>query len=548
MSFFFRSIDKIVGQRATTGNSFIENFDGLRAVAALMVLSMHLHTIPNLAGGTPGVWLFFTLSGYLLYSGFDRFTKQFNSQVIIAYLVRRVFRIMPLYLVFIFSYAYLLKYYWSPYQADTWFLSQLFFLKPSLHLWTVNAEMIFYFMLPIIFLILIPLKSDQWRLAVLLFFSLVFVGIDKAYDLSFPVIRDFIATFLLGMAALHFRQYIREQYAPFIAYTSFASILFLSAFVPWNEPVRHFFGLHSPVDMYAYGYVFYPLCFLLVASLSRFRSRFWGNRWLRLIGVCGYGVYLWHPLTIELAQRWTVNPFIYQVTAYVFTILLAVPTYLLVEKPGITLGRYVSGLVRKGGHALGCIRPAWLVLAVFCGFLAVRQTYVLDNTIHFQLFMWSPGDTVARIYLSDDGRYSEKLRGEFPLLAKQWQPVYIPFRGRRVEDIRFDPGALEGEYRLKEFKVKFPFQEPVDLDLKSFEPVNGISSVTMENDYLKIIAEENTTDSILLYKGKNQQLMVLPRYFILIVTVAGTLFILLLFRLMDVFLVKAGLIKFERGV
>ena len=103
-----QGVDAITENRATTGKEFVENFDGLRAIAALMVFSLHVG-IPHFVLGPAGVWLFFTLSGYLLYSGFLKFEGGAGVSTITAYLIRRVFRIMPLYALFVVAYAYIFR-------------------------------------------------------------------------------------------------------------------------------------------------------------------------------------------------------------------------------------------------------------------------------------------------------------------------------------------------------------------------------------------------------------------------------------------------------
>ncbi len=161
-----RGVDWVIDNRATTGDRFIGNFDGLRAIAALMVLTMHLHTIPGLALGAPGVWIFFTLSGFLLYMSFLRSREETNSTTIVAYLARRVFRIMPLYIVFLYSYAFLYK-GWSPDFQQVWFLTHTFFISGNLHLWTIRTEMVFYVFLPVLVLLLLPIRSQKLRFVML---------------------------------------------------------------------------------------------------------------------------------------------------------------------------------------------------------------------------------------------------------------------------------------------------------------------------------------------------------------------------------------------
>ena len=290
--------DEVVDSRATTGDRFIENFDGLRAIAALLVLVMHLRTVPGLASGAPGVLLFFALSGYLLYAGFLSATREFNSTTIIAYWVRRIFRIMPLFVVFIFTYAFLFK-GWTADFKETWFLAHFYFLSANLHLWTIRSELVFYLFLPLLVVLLLPYRSERTRFWLLIAAAaLTWWIIERQQWIKLVPTGNLFAGFIVGMAAVHVRTGWNPRVASLVAWCSFAAILFLSWFHPLSEPVREFFGILSRPHMYAYTYAFYPLCFLMVASLAQFRSPFWGNRWLRLLGVSGFGIYIWHPLVI----------------------------------------------------------------------------------------------------------------------------------------------------------------------------------------------------------------------------------------------------------
>jgi peptidoglycan/LPS O-acetylase OafA/YrhL len=77
--------------------------DGLRAFACLLVVAFHLHTVsgvsfgpldPVIRGGDSGVWLFFALSGYLLYKPFVQ-----GSVDLVGYGLKRAGRIVPGYFV-----------------------------------------------------------------------------------------------------------------------------------------------------------------------------------------------------------------------------------------------------------------------------------------------------------------------------------------------------------------------------------------------------------------------------------------------------------------
>ncbi len=344
--------------------------------------------------------------------------------------------------------------------------------------------------------------------------------------------NDFFAPFLLGMAAVHIYERVPPRLATVTAYAGLTMIMLLSTFQPWTEPLRQLFGIQSPVAMYGYGEVFYPLCFLLVLSVSRFQSCVFGNRWLRLLGVCGYGIYLWHPLTIDLVRDWGIEGHLYQLVCYVLNFALAIATYLVIEKPGIDLGKRVSRWVRDGRPLLRVIQPVWICLLVVTTFIAVRQSYLVENKIEFHVEMWSSQQTVTKIYLKNRGYYSEDHTAVAPIAANLWQTLYLPLVDQPVRGIRFDPGEADGEYRVRRIVAKFPMFEPVPLDLESFKPHLGISGVSHNNGYLTVYAKPGHADPILIYDGAIPQVATIWT-FTIIAAVAGALLLVVVFRLID---------------
>ena len=132
--------------------------DGLRAIAALLVVVYHLHLVGNVSfgpldpfvsGGSTGVWMFFVLSGYLLYRPFVTGSVDLRS-----YALKRAARILPGYFVALVALV-LLTGSTLPAQHPLQYLTitssydgQLRdFLGPA---WTLSAEVLFYLTLPVI--------------------------------------------------------------------------------------------------------------------------------------------------------------------------------------------------------------------------------------------------------------------------------------------------------------------------------------------------------------------------------------------------------------
>jgi peptidoglycan/LPS O-acetylase OafA/YrhL len=132
--------------------------DGLRTLAALSVVAYHLHTVsglsfgpfdPVVSGADTGVFVFFALSGYLLYKPFIR-----GNVDLVGYGFKRAGRIIPGYLVALIGLV-ILTGSQLPLQHPLPFLTMSSSYDLDLrgflgNAWTLSAEVLFYLTLPII--------------------------------------------------------------------------------------------------------------------------------------------------------------------------------------------------------------------------------------------------------------------------------------------------------------------------------------------------------------------------------------------------------------
>ena len=132
--------------------------DGLRAAAAVLVVIFHSHTVagvdygllnPFVSGGDTGVWIFFVLSGYLLYRPF--LTRDVDLR---SYALKRTSRILPGYYVALVA-LLVLTGSRLPFEQPLAYLTMSAsyqldmrgFLGPA---WTLAVEVLFYVTLPLI--------------------------------------------------------------------------------------------------------------------------------------------------------------------------------------------------------------------------------------------------------------------------------------------------------------------------------------------------------------------------------------------------------------
>lgn len=176
---------------------------GVRALAFLLVLFGHYfmlvfqptEIIKLIADGNiiwlitaspwGGVWVFFTLSGYLMGKGFasERYDSNFHS--LINFYRNRALRILPLYYVAIFLVGALV----SPSIFDIRqpkvaadLVSILTFdslvVPPIWALWSVSTEVQFYFVMPFIWFTIAPILNKKFGFFIL---TLIIVTISISY-------------------------------------------------------------------------------------------------------------------------------------------------------------------------------------------------------------------------------------------------------------------------------------------------------------------------------------------------------------------------------
>ncbi len=183
------------------GGSSLRQFDplmGLRAMASGMVLLGHYFGQVYLSGdaawlpwATPlfrsnpyaGVWIFFTLSGFLMGKGFS-FRYALTEQGIFAFYRNRLLRILPLYLAALglvsalTTPALLLpRNWWQWMEVSLFDYRGDLPLPPIGALWSVSTEVQFYLLAPFLFAALLWCRARLGRNVVLLPFAVLSGGV-----------------------------------------------------------------------------------------------------------------------------------------------------------------------------------------------------------------------------------------------------------------------------------------------------------------------------------------------------------------------------------
>jgi peptidoglycan/LPS O-acetylase OafA/YrhL len=335
----------------------IKDLDGLRAIAVLLVVTVHTHdNVWTRLNGGLGVVIFFVLSGYLITMLALREEEVRGRLDFTGFYIRRTFRIFPLYYVVLAAYAVLiLGLKMSPDKAEGFVHSLPYYLLylqeipyslkgssfPFYQSWTLGIEEKFYLVWPLIAFGAITFTKGLRRI--------VTVGIILIFVCSpvlFPSIRwypleNYAYILMGGLLAL-----VLEDRAGFAFIQRFGNVGL--TFAATVLMVLQFSSLQVTQRFYArtaYALVFMLFLGILVITEGRIQS-FLSKPLLGFIGELSYGIYLVHILCLNVAEKAFPPGKGLAVLAYVLACLISIAVaYVLhraVEKPMIHVGRMLS--------------------------------------------------------------------------------------------------------------------------------------------------------------------------------------------------------------
>jgi peptidoglycan/LPS O-acetylase OafA/YrhL len=294
-----------------TDDQRIRGFDGLRAIAFLMVFVSH--KIPNVrtdAVGTAGVWLFFVLSGFLITRILARFREAIetsNDSVsggLSAFYLSRTARIMPVYYAFLAVLSVLahqghIDLGEKGRQLSYWLFGANFYIERNGwqtdlgHLWSLAVEEQFYLAFaPLVLLIKRQrLPALCMGLIAASLFAHVILWLQGAWSISFYV--DTVANVGLlavgGLAGLMVKRplpgWVRSDATVCLVLATFMAL-----------PVAMAYSVLWPM-LGRLGGVLAALLLVQVAQGQTGRVvRLLDMPWIREIGLVSYGAYLFHPV------------------------------------------------------------------------------------------------------------------------------------------------------------------------------------------------------------------------------------------------------------
>jgi peptidoglycan/LPS O-acetylase OafA/YrhL len=334
----------------------IKELDGLRAIAVLLVVTVHMHDkVWTRFNGGLGVVIFFVLSGYLITMLALREEEARGGLDFTAFYIRRTFRIFPMYYLVLAAYAvlilalkvasykapgfvHLLPYYLLYLQEVPYFRTYTAF--PFYQSWTLGVEEKFYLAWPMIAfgVLTFPELRRNVTLGIILIFvcsPALFMSV-RWYQLenyAYILMGALLAMILEDRAGFAFIQRLGN------VGLLFALLLLISL---------QFSTLQATPRSYArtaYAVVFMFFLGILVITEGKIQ-RSLSQPFLTFIGELSYGIYLVHILCLNVAEKAFPPGKSLAVPAYVLTCLISIAVaYALhraVEKPMIQVGRMLS--------------------------------------------------------------------------------------------------------------------------------------------------------------------------------------------------------------
>nr|WP_246664555.1 acyltransferase [Rhodoblastus acidophilus] len=318
--------------------------------------------------GALGVSLFFVASAFSLFFALAR-RKDRSSR---KFYIRRFFRIAPLF--YVFTVLSCLGPDFGPpsdFFGRVLTASFLFNLLPGYQIgavyagWSVGVEMVFYVLFPAIFLVVNTLERSvaAWIAAALLLWPLdaglrwlmasYFSHLTRypTFDLIF--FARFLPVFMIGVIAFHggFALKKLERSREIGAGLLLAALLGLLAFFYlWRgDGLTELARTHLPWPLIEQSIIFGAF----LVGLMNAPSRLLVNRFTCFLGTLSYSIYLVHlPLIMNFKPLYksvlalSDDGGVQYIACAILTFLVLIPvaglTYVLIERPGIRLGRLMA--------------------------------------------------------------------------------------------------------------------------------------------------------------------------------------------------------------
>lgn len=338
----------------------VNNFDLIRFFAALQVVYGHslthlkienylVHFFYGFLKYFPGVPIFFTVSGFLIFWAYDR------NPNIKKYALNRVLRLYPaLYVCLIITIILLLYSYpdnlLNNQSFYTWLFAQLTIFQfytpeilrfwgvgtPNGSLWTIAVEVQYYILVPVIFLIMRKMKNWVVLLtlvtaSILANFSLNLMPENIIQKLAFVSIVPYLFNFLIGSIFYIFwnklGKLVQNNFIKWaLAYAVF--VLIFDVVFEFNLTSYHITNIFQPISMVILSCLVLSFAF----SINTLSERFLKHNDI------SYGIYIYHMLVVNtLVTLGYIRDVKYLILTFAITVILGYISWIFIEKPALSL-------------------------------------------------------------------------------------------------------------------------------------------------------------------------------------------------------------------
>ncbi|MBY5402441.1 acyltransferase family protein [Rhizobium leguminosarum] len=281
---------------------YIPSLDGLRGVAALLVVGAHIGlifpiTAPHLVTmGDEAVGLFFALSGFLMAHLYG--SRPVTRENVLDFLVSRFARIYPVYLAAVILVAMLSSMqnldFIQPIVSGTDFVRHIFLLGSSGVFWSIPPEIQFYLLFPVLWLCL----AQPHRYSGIIVGLTVAVVVDGLGGLPGPgiLLVSKLPYFLFGALAGMMHSYWNSWIPS--ALTGILTLFALAVFFTY----RHILPGFSPEFWSLQSAVAAAVIVGLVARQPPIAARVLAAGPVRFFGKISFSLYLFHVPVMFLAR------------------------------------------------------------------------------------------------------------------------------------------------------------------------------------------------------------------------------------------------------
>lgn len=327
----------------------LDALDGLRGLAVLLVIASHTNGLNMHGQGGLGVWVFFTLSGFLLSYPISVKGKEINTAGrLFEFWLRRVKRILPMYYLMLFVIVIFSTHDWNL------FAQHLTFMRGDGHFWSIPQELFFYMLLPFLIVIVSKISRKKPLVTAGIFFA---IGILSNIFLTVNIfhfnedninLQFYLLPFTFGcatsylMASKWFQNLMKSRSLMKILalYGLAVLIIYFISAEYYVTKLGEAFPILSIIKLPAsWNYVWFfslltvLLIIVLVTNSYALVTKLFKIPAIRLIGIISYSMYLIHPFIIIALSKITESANLLFVLTLTTTIVFSLFTYGLIERP-----------------------------------------------------------------------------------------------------------------------------------------------------------------------------------------------------------------------